>query len=180
MYAFYVTQGTIVYFMTITLTLWLGCKQLMMRQSFFVGDANAHHSEWLESVSPTDRHGRDAHDFSNLSGCEQLVRGPTHIAGNRLNLVMTDVPAIVDVVVGRFVPTTVLRRRSKDKQQFDASCLRAYDAKQTAYRAWCRAGNTEHWGQFVLARARPRGSMVLQGSLIMSSPGILKTLYLFT
>ena len=27
----------------------------------FVGDA--HHSEWLESVSPTDRHGRDALDF---------------------------------------------------------------------------------------------------------------------
>ena len=27
------------------------------------GDANAHHSEWLESVSPTDRHGRDVLDF---------------------------------------------------------------------------------------------------------------------
>ena len=25
----------------------------------FVGDANAHHSEWLESASPTDRHGRE-------------------------------------------------------------------------------------------------------------------------
>ena len=23
----------------------------------FVGDANSHHFEWLESVSPTDRHG---------------------------------------------------------------------------------------------------------------------------
>ena len=29
----------------------------------FVGDANAHHSEWLQSGSPTDRHGRDALDF---------------------------------------------------------------------------------------------------------------------
>ena len=36
----------------------------------FVGDANAHHSGWLESVSPTDRHGCDAIDFSNRSGCE--------------------------------------------------------------------------------------------------------------
>ena len=62
-------------------------------------DANAHHSEWLEPLSPTDRHGRDAHDFCNLSGCEQLVPGSTHIAGNRLDLVMTDVPDIVDVVV---------------------------------------------------------------------------------
>ena len=26
----------------------------------FVGDTNAHHFEWLESVFPTDRHGRDA------------------------------------------------------------------------------------------------------------------------
>ena len=66
----------------------------------FVGDANAHHSECLESVSPTDRQGRDAVDFCNLSGCEQLVRCPTHIAGNRLDLVMTDAPDIVDVFVG--------------------------------------------------------------------------------
>ena len=45
----------------------------------FVGDTNGHHSEWLESVYPTDRHGRDAFDFSNPSGCEQLVRCLAHI-----------------------------------------------------------------------------------------------------
>ena len=50
---------------------------------------NAHHSERLESISPTHRHGRDVLDFCNLSGCKQLVRCPTHIAGNRLDLVMT-------------------------------------------------------------------------------------------
>ena len=66
----------------------------------FVGDTNAHHSEWLESVSPTDRHVRDALDFCNLSGCEQLVRCFTHIAGNKLDLVMTDEPDRVDVLVG--------------------------------------------------------------------------------
>ena len=66
----------------------------------FVGDANAHHSEWLESVSPTDRHGHDALDFCNLAGCEQLVHCPTHIAGNRFNLVMIDVCDIVDMFVG--------------------------------------------------------------------------------
>ena len=65
----------------------------------FVSDSNAHHSEWLELISPTDRHGRDALDFCDLSDCEQLVRSPTHIAGNRLNLAMTDVPDRVDVVV---------------------------------------------------------------------------------
>ena len=58
--------------------------------SVFVGDANTHHSVCLESVSPTDRHGRDAHDFYNLSGCEKLVHCPTHISSNRLDHVMTD------------------------------------------------------------------------------------------
>ena len=58
----------------------------------FVGDANAHHPEWLKSVSPTDRHGRDALDFWNLFCCEQLVCCPTHVAFNRLDLEMMDVP----------------------------------------------------------------------------------------
>ena len=31
--------------------------------------------------------------------------------------------------------------------------MRAYDAKQTDYRAWCRTRNAEHSGQFVLGRA---------------------------
>ena len=38
--------------------------------------------------------------FCNLSGCEQLVRCPIHIAGNRLDLVMKDALNIVDVFVG--------------------------------------------------------------------------------
>ena len=56
-------------------------------------------------------------------------------------------------IIGQYIPTTVLRSISGDKQWFDASCRRAYDAKQTAYRAWCRARNAEHLGRFVLARA---------------------------
>ena len=195
----------------------------------FVGDANAHHSEWLESVSHTDRHGRDALGFCNLLGCDLLGRCPTHIAGNRLDLVMTDVPDIVDVVVGtplgnsdhcfvscvflveqsvseynvrstlflkhrtnwvsvrgsgavrsftwntilrsadplvtfdsaigevicRQVHTTVLHRRSGDKQWFDASCRRPYDPKQTAYRAWCRV-EMDRMSKFAYPRMRIR------------------------
>ena len=67
---------------------------------FFVDDTNDHHSEWLESVSHTYRHGRRTLDFCNMSGCEQFVRCLTQIAGNRLDLVMTDAPDIVDVFVG--------------------------------------------------------------------------------
>ena len=44
-------------------------------------------------------------------------------------------------VIGRYVSTTVLCSRSGDKQRFDASCRCAYDATQTAYRAWCTARN---------------------------------------
>ena len=152
--------------------------------------------------------------------------GPTHIAGNRLDLLMTDVPDIVDVVVGttlgtsghsfvscvlrveqsvpgynvrsniflkhrsnwdsvrsavrsftwstilksadplvafdraigevigRYVSTAVLCSRSGEKQWFNASRLRAYDAKQTDYRAWCRARIGEYWCQFVFARTK--------------------------
>ena len=69
-----VTQDTTVHFMTVSLTLWLGYSQLMIKQSlYFVGDVNAYRSEWLESFSPTDRQEHDDLDFCNLTGCEQLV-----------------------------------------------------------------------------------------------------------
>ena len=64
----------------------------------FVGYVNAHHSGWLKSVYPTNGYECDAHNFYNLSGCQLLVHCPTHIAGNRLYLVMTDVLDIVDDV----------------------------------------------------------------------------------
>ena len=56
-----------VHFIIVSLTLWLQYSQKMIKQSVFVGDANAHHSEWLESVSPTDQHRRDDLDFCNHS-----------------------------------------------------------------------------------------------------------------
>ena len=65
-------------------------------------------------------------------------------------------------VTGMYVPTTVLHSRSGDKQWFDAR--RAHNAKQTAYSAWCRARNAEHWVNLCLLVLRPRGSMVLQKS----------------
>ena len=71
-----------------------------------VGDPNVHHSKWLESVSPTDQNGCDALDFYKLSGCEKLVHCPTYIAGNKLDLGITDVPDIVDVVVGTPLATS--------------------------------------------------------------------------
>ena len=70
-----------------------------VRASFlFVGDLNGHHQEWLGSTT-TNRHGIAAFDFATVSGCDQLVVGPTHARGGTLDLLMTDVPDLVRVGV---------------------------------------------------------------------------------
>ena len=69
------------------------------RASFlFVGDLNGHHQEWLGSTT-TNRHGVAALDFATVSGCDQLVIGPTHACGGSLDLLMTDVPNLVRVAI---------------------------------------------------------------------------------
>ena len=96
-----------VHFKSVLLTLLLGLQPVDDKTvSVFVNGANAHQSEWLELVSANERNGRDAVDFCNLSGCEQLVHCPTHSPGNRLDLVMTDVPDIVDMVVSTQLGTS--------------------------------------------------------------------------
>ena len=63
-----------------------------IRASFlFVGDLNVHHQELLGSTT-TNRHGVVAFDFATVSGCDQLVVGPTHARGRTLDLLMTDFP----------------------------------------------------------------------------------------
>ena len=57
----------------------------------FVGDLNFHHQEWL-GFTTTNHHGVAAFDFATVSGCDQLVVGPTHACGGILDLLMTDVP----------------------------------------------------------------------------------------
>ena len=64
----------------------------------FVGDLNGHHHDWLSSTT-TNRHGVAAFDFATVSGCDQLVVGPTHARGRTLDLLMTDVPDSVRVAV---------------------------------------------------------------------------------
>ena len=70
-----------------------------VRASFlFEGDLNGHHQEWLGSTI-TNLHGVAAFDLSTVSGCDQLVVGPTHARGETLDLLMTDVPDLVWVAV---------------------------------------------------------------------------------
>ena len=65
---------------------------------WFVGDLNGHHQEWLGSMT-TNRHGVAPFDVATISGCDQLVVGPTHARGGTLDLLMTDVPDLVRVAV---------------------------------------------------------------------------------
>ena len=70
-----------------------------VRASFlFVGDLNGHHRELLGSTT-TNRHGVAAFDFATVSGCDQLVVGPTHARGGTLDLLMTDLTDLVRVAV---------------------------------------------------------------------------------
>ena len=70
-----------------------------LRASFlFVGDLNGHHQQWFGSTN-TNCNGVAAFDFATVSGCDQLVVGPTHARGGTLDLLMTDVPDLVLVSV---------------------------------------------------------------------------------
>ena len=190
----------------------------------FAGDLNAHHADWLGSAR-TDCHGVAARDFADVSGCDQIVSGPTHILGGTLDLLFTDVPDLVNVTVGapignsdhsslsavintsqvvpdvtirkrvllknrvnwdnvqravvdlpwstfresqdpveqlndglasivdRFVPSTVIRLRTRDDPWFDDECRAAYELKQSAYFRWSRGRCEENWRAFRDAQA---------------------------
>ena len=54
-------------------------------------------SGWV--LQPTKRHGVAAFGFTTVSGCDQLVVGPTHARGETLDLLMNDIPDQVQVSV---------------------------------------------------------------------------------
>ena len=59
---------------------------------------NGLHREWL-GCTTTNRHSVVAFDFATVSGCDQLVASPTYARGGTLDLLMTDVPDLVQVSV---------------------------------------------------------------------------------
>ena len=76
-------------------------------------------------------------------------------------------------VIGKYVPTTVLRSTSGDEQWFDASCQRAYDARRLLNVPGVEHVMRNFGVNLCLLVLRPRGSMVLEGNRIMSAPGII-------
>ena len=53
----------------------------------------------VKGSSTTNSHGVATFDFATVSGCDQLVVGPTHARDGILDLLMTDVPDLIRVVV---------------------------------------------------------------------------------
>ena len=88
-----------------------------VRASFmFVANLNGHHREWLGSTT-TNRHGVAAFDFITVSGCDQLVVGPTHARGGILDLLMTDVTDVVRVPVAAPIFNLCVSRKVFHKHQ---------------------------------------------------------------
>ena len=55
---------------------------MLQRLSFvFIGEFNAHHTEYANSVFQTDCHGLRVLDFSSESVCGQVIYNPTHRSG---------------------------------------------------------------------------------------------------
>ena len=80
------------------LTVMAAMQAVDVRASFlFMGDLDGHHQEWLCSTS-TNCHGVGALDFATVSGCDQLVNGPTHRHG-KTHLLISDVTDLVRVAV---------------------------------------------------------------------------------
>ena len=55
----------------------------------------------------------------------------------------------LSLLVGRYVPTKVIRVRNKDKPWFDDLCRRAFDPKQEAHLRWTRDCSRVNWEEFV-------------------------------
>jgi len=74
--------------------------------TILAGDYNAHHKEWLQSKAKTNAPGRKTLTLCTTHGLSQLVKGPTQIKGNRLDLIMSDIPNLcseieIDAQVGK-------------------------------------------------------------------------------
>ena len=63
-----------------------------------MGDLNGHHHKWLGSTT-TNSHVVAAFDFATVSGCDQLVVGPTNARGGIPYLLMTDVIDLIQIAV---------------------------------------------------------------------------------
>ena len=62
------------------------------------------------------------------------------------------------LLVGRFVPTKVIRAHNKDKPWFDDQCRHAFGLKQEAHLRWTRDCSRVNWEEFVCCKVRANES----------------------
>ena len=60
----------------------------------------------------------------------------------------------LSVLVGRYVPTKLIRVRNRDKPWFDDQCRRAFDLNQEAHLRWTRDRSQVNWEEFVHCQVR--------------------------
>ena len=60
----------------------------------------------------------------------------------------------LSLLVGRYVPTKVIRVRNKDKSWFDDQCRHAFGLKQEAHLRWTRDRSRVNWKEFVRCQVR--------------------------
>ena len=58
------------------------------------------------------------------------------------------------LLIGRFVPTKVIRVRNKDTPWFDDQCRHAFGLKQEAHLRWTRDRSRVNWDEFVYCQVR--------------------------
>ena len=58
------------------------------------------------------------------------------------------------LLVGRYVPTKVIRVRNKEKPWFDDQCRHAFGLKQEAHILWTRDRSRVNWDEFVRCEGR--------------------------
>ena len=61
---------------------------------------------------------------------------------------------LLSLLVGRYVPTKVIRVRNKDKPWFDDQCRHAFGPKQEAHLWWTRDRSSVNWEAFVCCQVR--------------------------
>ena len=60
----------------------------------------------------------------------------------------------LSLLVGRYVPTKVIRVRNTDKNWFDDQCRHAFGPKQEAHLRWTRDRSRVNWEEFVRCQVR--------------------------
>ena len=60
----------------------------------------------------------------------------------------------LSLLVGRYVPTMIIRVRNKDMPWFDDQCRCAFDLKQEAHLQWTRDRSRVNWEEFVRCQIR--------------------------